>query len=133
MEGPLRLIEKLVHYKPKTRDEQIVLLSQVLACDINQGYEDMSNMQVLKVNGTAVVNLRCLAGLVEGCKDEYLRLELDEDAVLILNRAAATEATPAIMKTHSIAADRSADLTLPEKEDEIVGHGHPVEAAEAKQ
>ena len=33
--------------RPQQADEQVVLLSQVLACDATVGYEDVANVQVL--------------------------------------------------------------------------------------
>ncbi len=50
--------------KSKLRqDEEVVVLSKVLAADINLGYQDTGNIQVLAVNGTKVGP----AGLVTGC------------------------------------------------------------------
>ena len=34
---------------------QVVILSQVLACDATLGYEDLFNTQVLKFNGALLV------------------------------------------------------------------------------
>ncbi|KAI3409379.1 XPGI domain-containing protein [Psidium guajava] len=55
-------------------DEQLVVVSQVLVADINIGYEDIVNTQVLAFNGEPVKNLKSLANMVESCEDEYLRL-----------------------------------------------------------
>ena len=55
---------------------QVVVLSQVLACDATLGYEDYCNVQVLKFNGTPVRNLRHLIALVSDCTEEYMRFDL---------------------------------------------------------
>lgn len=55
---------------------QVVVLSQVLACDATLGYEDYCNVQLLKFNGTAVNNLRHLIQLVEDCTESYMRFDL---------------------------------------------------------
>ena len=55
---------------------QVVILSQVLACDATLGYEDYCNVQLLKFNGTPVNNLRHLTELVESCTETYMRFDL---------------------------------------------------------
>ena len=109
-DSPVRLLEKMLHGHVKEPDEELVVLSQVLAADINIGYEDVVNTAVDKFNGVKVRNLRHLVQLVEACQDEYLRFELDYNTVLVLTAAAARAATPAILETHSIPQRASADL-----------------------
>ena len=55
---------------------QVVILSQVLACDATLGYEDYCNVQVFRFNGTLVNNLKHLIELVSACKGEYMRFDL---------------------------------------------------------
>ena len=55
---------------------QVVILSQVLACDATLGYEDYCNVQVFRFNGTPVKNLKHLTELVSICKEEYMRFDL---------------------------------------------------------
>ena len=55
---------------------QVVILSQVLACEATLGYEDYCNVQLLKFNGTPVNNLRHLTELVEACTETYMRFDL---------------------------------------------------------
>ncbi len=56
---------------------QVVILSQVLACDATLGYEDLFNTQVLKFNGTPVRNLKHLAQLTSACTDPFMRFDLE--------------------------------------------------------
>ena len=56
---------------------QIVVLSQVLACNATLGYEDLYNLRIHKFNGTAVCSLAHLAELATDCKDKYMRFDLD--------------------------------------------------------
>lgn len=44
---------------------------------MNQGFQDLQNYQVYKVNGVKVHNLQHLAQLVERCESDYIRFELD--------------------------------------------------------
>ena len=109
-DAPVKLLDKMLHGHAEAPDSQLVVLSQVLAADVNLGYEDTVNVAVVAVNGTPVRNLRHLVSLVEGCAEPFLRFDLDYHTLLILDAAAARAATPAILETHSIARQASADL-----------------------
>ncbi|XP_061338610.1 protease Do-like 9 isoform X2 [Gastrolobium bilobum] len=78
-EAPVKLLDKLLHSLPQSPDEQLVVLSQVLVADINIGYEDIVNTQVLAFNSKPVKNLKSLASMVESCDDEYFKFDLDYD------------------------------------------------------
>lgn len=93
--------------------EQIVILSQVLANDVNIGYEDMSNQQVLKFNGIHIKNIRHLAHLVDTYKGKYLVFEFEENFLAVLDREAASAASMCILKDYGIPSERSADLSEP--------------------
>ena len=54
---------------------------QVLAADVNIGYEEMVNTRVQKVNGKQVKNLLELVKLIGGCTKEFLRLDLEYNQV----------------------------------------------------
>ena len=58
---------------------QVVVLSQVLACDATLGYEELYNVQVLRFNGEPVRNLRHLAQLCLACDAPFMRFDLDYD------------------------------------------------------
>jgi hypothetical protein len=66
------------------------------------------------VNGVKVRNLRHVAELVDGCKDEIIRFGLDDDdpwnEEIVVDRAQMAEATPRVMKRYQIPADRSEGL-----------------------
>uniref|UniRef100_A0A0A9EZ86 Protease Do-like PDZ domain-containing protein n=1 Tax=Arundo donax TaxID=35708 RepID=A0A0A9EZ86_ARUDO len=81
-------------------DEQLVVVSQVLVADINIGYEEIVNIQVLAFNGTPVKNLKHLATMVEQCDEEFLKFDLDYDQA----------ATQNILTTHCIPSAMSEDL-----------------------
>jgi PDZ domain len=65
---------------------------------------------VKKVNGVGVENLKHLCELVEGCQDESLRFDLDEERVIVLNYKIAKLATSRILKRHRIPSAMSSDL-----------------------
>lgn len=54
---------------------------QVLAADVNIGYEEMVNTRVHKVNGKQVKNLMALVQTIGGCTEDFLRLDLEYNQV----------------------------------------------------
>ncbi|KAM3735437.1 hypothetical protein ACB098_10G088100 [Castanea mollissima] len=109
----LKLLAKAHYSLAKFKGEQIVVLSQVLANEVNIGYEDMSNQQVLKFNGTRIKNIRHLAHLVDSCKDKYLVFEFEDNYVAVLERETASAASSSILKGYGIPSERSSDLLEP--------------------
>ncbi|KAL4579071.1 hypothetical protein LXL04_015206 [Taraxacum kok-saghyz] len=119
-ETPVKLLEKLLHELPKSLDEQIVIVSQVLAADINIGYEDIVNIQVVAFNGEKVKNLKHLADMVESCTDDYLKFESDSQQILVMETKAANAATIDILLTHCIPSAMSNDLQAPQNAVEVL-------------
>ncbi|XP_028776753.1 protease Do-like 10, mitochondrial isoform X2 [Neltuma alba] len=108
--SPRRLCERALRELPKKANQQLVILSQVLMDDINAGYERLAELQVLKVNGTEVENLKHLCQLVENCREESVRFDLDDDRVIALNYGLAKTASSRILKRHRIPSSMSTDL-----------------------
>ncbi|XP_031373843.1 protease Do-like 9 [Punica granatum] len=109
-EAPVKLLDKLLHSMPQSPDEQLVVVSQVLVADINIGYEDIVNTQVLAFNGKPVKNLKSLASMVESCEEEFLKFDLEYQQIVVLRTKVAKEATLDILKTHCIPSAMSDDL-----------------------
>jgi hypothetical protein len=136
---PVRLLDKLFNAQASAVGEQVVVLSQVLAAEVNVGYEDLTNLQVLAFNGIPVASLAGLAAAVAACGERFFRFDLDSGETVVLDAAkvrryaqalrrgasgaltrrgavcvcAATQAraaTPAILATHCIPAACSRDL-----------------------
>jgi len=112
-DAPVRLLDKMVHVMADSVDQQVVVLSQVLASEVNIGYEDIINTQVISLNGRKVNNLKDLVVMVEHCGDEYLNFDLDYNQKVVLHAARSKQATRDILATHCIAQDRSVDLIDP--------------------
>ncbi|XP_022736863.1 protease Do-like 9 isoform X4 [Durio zibethinus] len=89
-EAPVKLLDKLLHSMPQSPDEQLVVVSQVLVSDINIGYEDIVNTQVLAFNGKLVKNLKSLAEMVENCDDEFLKFDLEYEQVFLFSLSLST-------------------------------------------
>ncbi|ERN20200.1 protease Do-like 10, mitochondrial [Amborella trichopoda] len=108
--SPRRLCERALRELPEKVGEQLVILSQVLMDEINVGYERLAELQVKKVNGVEIDNLKHLCELVEDCKEESLRFDLDDERVVVLNYNKAKLATSRILKRHRIPSAMSTDL-----------------------
>lgn len=109
-EAPVKLLEKHLHAMAQSPDEQLVVVSQVLVADINIGYEDIVNTQVLALNGKPIKNLRELAKMVESFNGEFLQFDLEYEQVVVLETKKAKAATPDILTTHCIPSAMSDDL-----------------------
>ncbi|KAK9925241.1 hypothetical protein M0R45_033570 [Rubus argutus] len=107
---PIKLLDKHLHAMAQSIDEQLVVVSQVLVADINIGYEDIVNNQVLDFNGKPVKNLKSLANMVENCNDEYLKFSLEYNQTVVLQTKTAKAATLDILTTHCISSSVSDDL-----------------------
>ncbi|KAK7373270.1 hypothetical protein VNO80_06670 [Phaseolus coccineus] len=109
-DAPVKLLNKHLHSMAQSVDEQLVVVSQVLVSDINIGYEDIVNTQVLAFNGKPVKNLKNLASMVESCDDEYLKFDLEYQQIVVLKASTAKAATLDILTTHCIPSAMSEDL-----------------------
>lgn len=109
-DAPVKLLEKHLHAMAQSHDEQLVVISQVLVADINIGYEDIVNTQVIAFNGKPVKNLKSLADMVENCNEEFLKFELEYQQIVVLQTSNAKAATLDILTTHCISSAMSDDL-----------------------
>eukprot|EP00882_Tetradesmus_deserticola_P018709 GHRQ01020094.1.p1 GENE.GHRQ01020094.1~~GHRQ01020094.1.p1 ORF type:complete len:426 (+),score=236.79 GHRQ01020094.1:1316-2593(+) len=108
--APIKLVEKAFAASKRDTQEEVVVLSKVLAHDINSGYQDTGNIQVMKVNGVRVVNLAHLAHLVSTCTDKFVRFDLEWNKVIYIAHHKATKMLPSILEQNSIPAEHSKGL-----------------------
>ena len=109
-DAPVKLLEKFCHGRVEEDGQQVVICAQVLAAEVNRGYEDLHNTIVKSFDGVKIANLAQLAQAVESSKVEFMRFELDHDISVVMDTKAANAATKAILKTHAIPSAKSADL-----------------------
>jgi len=96
---------------PTTSNEQVVLLADVLADEINVGYLRPANLQLVSVNGIKVINLRHLVEIIETSTDMYISFKVvNPDRVLVVEREWARKANARILKQNAISSDKSPDL-----------------------
>ncbi|KAG9160520.1 hypothetical protein Leryth_019476 [Lithospermum erythrorhizon] len=109
-DAPVKLLVKHLHGMAQSIDEQLVVVSQVLVADINIGYEEIVNTQVIAFNGKPVKNLKSLAKMVESCDQEFLKFDLDYEQIVVLQTKTAKSATKDILTMHCIPSAMSEDL-----------------------
>ena len=78
-DAPVKLLQELYFGEKRDADQELVVLSQVLACDATLGYEELNNIRVKTFNGVDVRNLRHLAEMVYRCEERFLRFDLEYD------------------------------------------------------
>eukprot|EP00197_Chlamydomonas_leiostraca_P015336 CAMPEP_0202861036 /NCGR_PEP_ID=MMETSP1391-20130828/2572_1 /ASSEMBLY_ACC=CAM_ASM_000867 /TAXON_ID=1034604 /ORGANISM="Chlamydomonas leiostraca, Strain SAG 11-49" /LENGTH=647 /DNA_ID=CAMNT_0049540355 /DNA_START=61 /DNA_END=2004 /DNA_ORIENTATION=- len=110
---PRRLYDKAMHALMQKPGQQVVVLSQVLVDDVNTGYQALQNLQVVRVNGTAVLNLRHLQQLVaQPQADGFVRFELEDDRLVAVDASMAQDASTRIAQRYRVPALASLDLTM---------------------
>lgn len=109
---------------PSARHEQIVLVNQVLAHDINVGYHQIHGAVVERINGIDIVSLRDVPRALAAPLGRHHVIELDYHGTrgessdfhasygtrIVIDAAEAERATAEILAQNGIAADRSPDL-----------------------
>lgn len=63
--APIRLCDRVLYGILDKTGQEVILLSQVLASELTIGYETMANLQLFKVNGIPILNLKHLASLLD--------------------------------------------------------------------
>lgn len=108
--APVRFVEKALYAAKDKPDQEIVILSQILAADINVTYQQYVPNIVTHVNTVPIRNLRHLVEQVEANKLPFLRLDLESERVIILDAQEANIQSAEILESHNIPYIKSGDL-----------------------
>jgi S1-C subfamily serine protease len=109
---------------PSPRHEQIVLVNQVLAHDVNVGYHQVHAAVVERINGIDIISMRDVPRALEHPLGAFHVIELDNHGLrgessdyhasygtrIVLDAKLTERATAEILAQNGIASDRSADL-----------------------
>jgi S1-C subfamily serine protease len=90
--------------------QQVVVISHVLADEVNKGFDAAAHRVVVAVDRKPVSDLRQMISLIEGGRFPFLRLETEDGYVVVMRRDEARRAGDGIVSRHGLPADRSADL-----------------------
>ncbi len=107
--APRDLVQYYFSEPDETRRE-VVVIGQVLADEVNVGYEDFLYSVVSKVNGREVADLEELKDAIEENDGEYHEIIDEEGYRVVLSRTEALERKHRILKRYRIAFDRSPGL-----------------------
>ncbi|PRW44318.1 protease Do-like 9 [Chlorella sorokiniana] len=113
--SPTGLQDQLWFGVKNQTDEQVLVLSQILASDATTGYERYSdiqgrNAQIHTFNGRPVRSLLQLAREVVTCEAPYMAFGVDHNEEVILETAAVQNATADVMAVHAIPSFASKDI-----------------------
>ena len=92
--------------------QEVVVLAQVLADQVNAGYEHLDHESITGVNGIRPKNLKHFVQLVEESKGD-IELITSRSGIVVLNVEAVHQAHQRILTRYHIPTDRSVDLTAP--------------------
>lgn len=104
--------EFLYLYYSGTRTEErqeVVVLTQVLADEINVGYEHLYSESVVAVNGRMPRDMADFVARVEGTRG-LIEIRTSSDGYVVLDSEKVREATARILQRYHIVRDRSRDL-----------------------
>ncbi len=90
--------------------KEIILMSKVLADEINLGYHDMDNVVIEKVNGKKIADMKDLVRAVEENKEPFHVFEDDTGNKIVLRKDKVDQFSSRILETYKIVSDRSEDL-----------------------
>lgn len=104
--------EFLHYYHSGVRSEEtqeVVVLAQVLADQVNAGYEHLDHESITAVNGIAPRDLSHFVELVENCTGN-IELMTSRSGIIVLNATKVSQATQRILERYHIPRDRSESL-----------------------
>jgi hypothetical protein len=110
--APTKLLNYYQNGVRTVEREELILLTKVLADEINLGYHDIDNIIIEKVNGVKISSMKHLIELFEKNTGLYHTIEDDTGRKIILRKDKTDKFNSRILKTYRIDSDRSADLKL---------------------
>jgi hypothetical protein len=108
--APIPLTHAAYYREPDPERREVVIIADVLADEINMGYEDVYWEIVDRVNGRKVAGLQELVELLESNRGEFQVIETERGDQIVLDRREAKKSRRRIMKQYSLEHDRSENL-----------------------
>ncbi|MDD3127378.1 MAG: serine protease [Candidatus Izemoplasmatales bacterium] len=109
--APRMLLNYLYYGEITKKRDEVAVLSEVLADDVNMGYQQITYISVDSINGVKVKNLKHLIELIENSKERFIDIKLENKGRVVMELSKMKEATPRILERYRIPTDRSNDLT----------------------
>lgn len=108
--APRELVCYLLNNIPEKEDQQIVVLLKALAAEANQGYQNVNNWVIDRVNGEKIWSMNDLVEKIENCQEPYVIFEDQYNKKIVLDKAKVEKSHQEILETYRISSDRSEDL-----------------------
>ncbi len=108
--GPIDLVYEVINGKASKELQEIVVLSRVLAAEINVGYQSLNAVIVEKVNDKRIKDLEQLISIVNDTKKGFIVFQLKNKTKIVFDIEKLKQSTPSIMDRYRIPRDRSLDL-----------------------
>ncbi|MFT4540637.1 MAG: S1-C subfamily serine protease [Planctomycetota bacterium] len=107
--GPKEFLQLYYGGKRTEERQEVVVISQVLADEINVGYEACHTESVVGINGVMPKDMGDFVRRVDQSQ-ETVEIQTSKGARIVFNTAEVREAGPRILKRYNIGEDRSANL-----------------------
>jgi len=107
---PVELLYHYVHGKLKDGQSQVVLLIKVMAHEVNQGYDSMSNLIIRSVNGKSIGRMADLPSAFSRPLGVFHVIEFENGYKIILDASEVEKAHTEILNKYNISRDRSEDM-----------------------
>ncbi|PID75964.1 MAG: trypsin [Deltaproteobacteria bacterium] len=105
-QAPIELLHFFLNEELESLGEEIVIISEVLADQINTGYHDLGDNVVRNVNGKSVENFAQLVRLLDRGSSKFVVLEVESGLKIILRRKTMSQGTEKVIQGYSIHEDR---------------------------
>ncbi|MBN2444494.1 MAG: hypothetical protein JXJ04_24245 [Spirochaetales bacterium] len=92
---------------PTEEQKRIVILNRVLPATLNQGYHNLTNLILLRINKTRVRDIYHARELIENSGDEFIVCEFAGNENIVLRRNSLIPETQTILKQYGIVAQHN--------------------------
>lgn len=111
--APMDLVRSYLRGEKSAKRKEVVVLVNVLADEINSGYQDQANEIINNVNGRAISSMTDLVKAFEENKNNYHIIKEEKSYHIILEKNKVDHFGPRILERYMIRSDRSSDLQAP--------------------
>jgi S1-C subfamily serine protease len=110
-DAPYNLLTYFVDGELTRKGEEVIVISKVLASNLNNGYDDLVDSRIVEVNGKSISNLQDLIRIVEAdIENPFVVFRTEGNQTIALDRKKSEAAHGDILSTYRISDDRSSDL-----------------------
>ena len=108
--APNRLLYYFFYKNASAERTQAVVMTNILAHDVNIGYQDMGNDILIRVNGHVIKDMRHLKTILESNTEKFVTFDFESGGQIVIDPAKAREARPDILEKYRVSAYCSKDL-----------------------